>query len=179
ARAFVEYHWAWWFPDGRHVLYLANEKGRSPQLFVHDLGDGRSRPLAPEGVTAYRHKPISPDGRQVLALAPEGPQGRFLLYPVDGGAPGPATGLDPADRPLRWSGDGRYVYVRAPGDDLPLRVDRVELATGRRESWLQLTPSDPAGVSHVGDILLSPDGRSYVYNCARDLSQLFLAEGVR
>jgi hypothetical protein len=34
-------------------------------------------------------------------------------------------------------------------------------------------------VRTIGDVLLSPDGQSYVYNCARDLSDLFLAQGVQ
>jgi eukaryotic-like serine/threonine-protein kinase len=177
--AFVEYHWAWWFPDGRRALYLAHQRGQSPQLFVHDLSGGGARPLAPQGVTAYRHKPISPDGRDVLALAPGDPQPRFLLYPVDGGPPRPVPGLAAADVPVRWSGDGRHLFVRAPGDGLPVRVDRVEVATGRRERWRELAPADPAGVRRIGDVVFSADGRSYVYNCGRDLSELFLAEGVR
>jgi hypothetical protein len=177
--AFAEYHWAWWFPDGRRVLFLSNEKGGPPRLFVQELEGGRPRPLAAPGVAAYRHKPITPDGRHVLALAPGPPEPRFLLFPVEGGDPRPVAGLRADDRPIRWSGDGRHLFVRGPGAGPPAHIDRLDVATGRRERWRDLAPADPAGASRVGDVLLSADGRFYVYNCARELSELFLAEGLR
>jgi serine/threonine protein kinase/Tol biopolymer transport system component len=175
----VEYHWAWWFPDGKHILFLANEANRPPQLFVEDVNGGGPRPLAPEGVTAYRHKPISPDGRFVVALVPGDPQGHYVLYPVEGGEPRPIPGLDARDRPVCWSGDGRFLYVRAPGAGVPGRVDRVELGTGRRIPWKDLKPADPAGIDRIGDIVMTPDGRYYLYHAVRLLSDLYLAEGLQ
>jgi hypothetical protein len=175
----VEYHWAWWFPDGKRILFLANEANRPPQLFVQDVSAGDPRPLAPEGVTAYRHRPISPDGRFVVALMSGEPSGRFVLYPVEGGDPRPIPGLDARDRPLRWSADGRFLFVRAPGAGLPARVDRVEVSTGRRIPWKLLQPADPAGIDRISDIVMTPDGQFYLYQGARLLSELYLAEGLR
>ena len=178
-RSFAEYHWAWWFPDGRAILFLANEPGRPAQLFVQDVGTGVLRALAPPGVTAYRHRPIAPDGAQVLALAP-GPSGaRFVLWPVAGGAPSEVPGLRANDQPLQWAPDGRTLLVRRAGPVLPVRVDRVDLRTGSRAPWRELGPLDPAGVGHIGDVVIARDGESYVYNCQRTLSELYLAEGLR
>ena len=36
-----------------------------------------------------------------------------------------------------------------------------------------------AEVAHIGDVLVTRDGASYVYNCQRTLSDLYLAEGLR
>jgi serine/threonine protein kinase len=177
-RTFAEFHWAWWFPDGRRVLFLANESGQPAQLFVQDLDRATLRPLAPPGVIAYRHRPIAPDGLRVLALAP-GPPARFVLWPVDGGTPEDVPGLAAADQPLQWSADGQALFVRRPGPTPPVVVDRLDLRTGTRTPWRELRPTDVAGVGHIGDVLLTPDGRSYAYNCQRALSELYLAEGVR
>jgi hypothetical protein len=175
----AEYHWAWWFPDGKRILFLANKAGRPPQLFVQDVSDETRRPLTPEGVTTYRHKPISPDGRFVVVLVPGEPRGHFALWPVAGGEPRPLAGLAPGDRPLRWSGDGRYLFVRSPGARLPVRIDRLELLTSARTPWKEIAPADPAGVMATGDILLSPDGESVVISYQTALSELYVAEGLR
>ena len=40
-------------------------------------------------------------------------------------------------------------------------------------------PSDPAGVNIILPILLTPDGKSYVYGYRRMLSDLYLVEGLK
>ena len=42
---------------------------------------------------------------------------------------------------------------------------------------MELLPSDPAGVSTIGQIRLTPDGKSCVYSFKRILSELYLVEG--
>jgi len=176
-RTFAEHHWAWWLPDGR-VLFLANEPGHAPQLFAQALDEAVAHPIAPEGVTAYRHKPISPDGRSVLALTP-GPPQQFVLWPLAGGPARPLPALTPRDRPLQWSADGRALFVRAAGTGLPVRIERVDLASGRRTLQSELRPDDAAGIVSVGDVLVSADGQAYAYNAHRELSELFLVAGLR
>jgi hypothetical protein len=178
-RTFAEYHWAWWFPDGRRVLFLANEAGRPAQLFVQDTAGGPARPLAPPGVTAYRHRPIASDGAHVLALVPGPPRARFALWPVDGTAAADVPGLVPGEQPLQWTADGVGLFVRRSGPVLPVRIDRLDLRTGARAPWRELRPADAAGVVHVGDVLVTRDGASYAYNCQRTLSELYLAEGLQ
>jgi hypothetical protein len=177
---FAEIHWAWWFPDGARVLFLANESGRPARLFVQTLADGSVRPLAPPGVTAYRHRPIRPDGARVLVLVPGPPASRFVLWPVDPAqAAVDVPGLAAGDQPLQWTADGRSLFVRRAGPVLPVHVDRLDVATGARAPWRALQPADTAGVGRIGDVLVAPDGGSYAYNCQRSLSDLYLAEGIR
>jgi hypothetical protein len=54
----------------------------------------------------------------------------------------------------------------------------VDLATGRREPFKKIGPSDPAGALLV-DAMLSPDGKYYAYSYFNGLSQLYLVEGLR
>ncbi len=97
---------------------------------------------------------------------------------MDGGQPIPVAGLAPGEAVTQWSPDGRFLYARELGT-LPARIFRVERATGRRELWKELMPSDPAGVLAIFGALASADGRSYAYTYARDLSDLFFVEGVK
>ena len=79
--------------------------------------------------------------------------------------------------PLRVSGDGRFLFVWegiAPG-----RTARIDLATGHRVPWKVLLPGDPAGVAHIRDIRLTPDGEGYAYGYGRYLQDLYLVEGLR
>jgi hypothetical protein len=71
---------------------------------------------------------------------------------------------------------GHNVYKRA---ELPAKVYRVDLATGRKEFWKEFMPADPAGVNNLAPILRTPDGKSYVYSYRRELSELYLVDGLK
>jgi hypothetical protein len=167
-----------WLDDRR--LVLAGEAAGHPmRLYVQDIDGGEPRAVSAEGIEANYVDRIapSPDGAVVAAV---GPQHRCLLYPVGGGVPRPIPGLADGEFPQRWSGDGRWLYVRGTkASEPPARLFRVELATGRREPWKELMPADPAGVTSIGHVALSPDGRSYAYSYGRIFSQLFVAEGIK
>jgi hypothetical protein len=58
-------------------------------------------------------------------------------------------------------------------------VEVLDLASGRRTHWKDLSPADPAAVLMVRPILIARDGRSYVYSYTRSTEDLYLAEGLR
>jgi hypothetical protein len=68
------------------------------------------------------------------------------------------------------------VYARP---DLPGRILRIDLTTGERTPWRELTPLDPAGVASVDRVCLSADGEAYAYSYRRVTSSLGLATGLR
>jgi Tol biopolymer transport system component len=170
----ISHYWVRFFPDGRRVLFSGNVAGRGTRLWVQDLAGGPPRPVSPEGVRGYPIT-VSPDGKFVCS---PGQDRRPWLYPVDGGQPVLVAGLAAGEAVTQWSPDGRFLYARDIGS-LPARIFRIERATGRRELWKELMPSDPAGVLAIFGAQASADGRSYAYTYARDLSDLFLVEGVR
>jgi hypothetical protein len=55
----------------------------------------------------------------------------------------------------------------------------VEIATGKRTLWKKLEPSDPVGISAMGNIFFSADAKSYVYTFNRKLDVLYVVEGLR
>ncbi len=165
--------------DEKRIVLTASAAGRPPLLYVQDIGRGEPRAISTENVEANFTDRIapSPDGRFVAAVGPEHKCG---LYPVAGGAPRVIAGVEPGEFPVKWSEDGRWLYIRGLQDaEPPVRLFRVEVATGRREAWSELMPSDPAGLSGIGAVALAPDGKSYAYSYGTTFSQLVVADGIR
>ena len=76
---------------------------------------------------------------------------------------------------VAWSADGTSIYV-ASGYDVPLRVDRVELATGRRVPFREFAPADRVGVLSVFPSLgANPD--HYAYGYTKRTSTIFAVKG--
>jgi eukaryotic-like serine/threonine-protein kinase len=161
------------FPDGKSVLFAGSEPGRPRRSFIQDLAGGPARPITREGVEASA---LSPDGKSYLARTREG---EFFLAPLQGGPSRPIRGLEPTDRPLRWTSDGRALFVRRTVRELPARVYRVDIETGRRELWKEFTPADPAGIWNITPAAISADGQIILFNYFRTLSDLYLAEGMK
>jgi Tol biopolymer transport system component len=168
------YHWARWTPDGRGVLFTGNEPGKGLRIYLLDVASGQMRPVTPEGVGW--NLPSTPDGKFVCSGDREG---RVRLYPLEGGGEArPLSGLEPGDAPVRWSRDGRFLFVRRRGE-LPARIERVDTATGRSEPWRQVAPSDRTGLIGMSSVVLSEDGKAYAFNCQRLLSEVYLADGLK
>ncbi len=174
-RTAIVYHSMSWFSDGRRILASGHETGHGSRLYVMDVPDGRPRAVSAEGVTVYNWKPLSPDGRFAVAMAGDGSVG---LYPIEGGEPRPLAGVTRGDVPIRWSADGRSIYV-GRGPSVPASIDLVDVASGARRPWRALTPPDPAGILQIGPVLMSGDGRSYVYSYRRQLDELQVVEGLK
>jgi hypothetical protein len=45
-----------------------------------------------------------------------------------------------------------------------VRIERFELATGRKELWKTLVPPDPARAYYIGPVLVTRDGRFRAYS---------------
>jgi Tol biopolymer transport system component len=162
-----------WTPDGKQIVFSANEPEHGIRIYVRDFAGGKPRPVSPEGYSMFR-RTVSPDGRFVAAT---GPDQKIYLYPLAGGEPTPIPGSATGDIPSRWTSDGRAVFVYRR-DQMPTKLIRIDIATGRRELWKELVPADSAGVTEVASVIPTSDGRSYVYSYIRQLSDLYLVEGV-
>ena len=171
-----DYHWVNWLPDGKSLVFDAREKDHLYRLWVQEVGGGKPRPISPEGVMLLKGgNGVSPDGRWVAA---SNETGRVSLYPIDGGEPRPAAGLEPGEVPVRWTADGRSLYVWRPGPP-PVKVFRANVDTGARELWREITPADRAGISGIEQVQITPDGKWYAYTYSSSLSDLVLVGGLK
>jgi Tol biopolymer transport system component len=159
-------------PDGKQILLTGGEPARGQRLYLRDFAGGKPRAVSPEGYAVSG--PVSPDGKWAVV---DGPDRRRYLYPLSGGEPTPIPGLDPQDGVAQITADGHFLYVRRRAE-VPMKVYRLEIATGRKELWRTLMPGDAAGVANLSP-LPTPDGSAYIYSYIRTLSDLFLVEGVR
>ena len=64
--------WAKFFPDGRRILFVGNEKGRASRLFTVDLSGGKPRAITPEGVITFNKTPSRPMARRSSQTDPIG-----------------------------------------------------------------------------------------------------------
>ncbi len=159
-------------PDGKRILVTGFENGRGKGLYVVDLAGGKPRPIGPEGAFFNNGAHgVSPDGKYVAAF---GPDHAARLFPVDSGAEAtalPIAGAAKGEEVVRWCADGRCVFVRGEG----WNVYRLDIQTGHRELWKSFSTADRS----QNVVLVTPDGKSYVYDYYRYRSHLFLIDGVK
>jgi Tol biopolymer transport system component len=168
---------ATFFPNGKRILFTTDEKTGKARSYTQDLeGGGPPTPFGDDGLRALL---VSPDGLRVAAKTIEG---NSVICRTDGGGrPRPIEGSLPDDLLVQWSSDGRTIYVKG-GEDQPLTLYRLDLATGRRERWKELAPPDLTGFLRFGPrmrgvgVSVTPDGRFYAYTFFTDSSRLVLGE---
>jgi dipeptidyl aminopeptidase/acylaminoacyl peptidase len=164
-----------WLPDASGLVFFGQPAGRLSRGYVQDLAGGPPRPFTPEGVAAEKwgSLPVSPDGTRVLGRDIDG---RLAHYPIAGDAPTPVEGLEPGDVAASYTSDGRGLLV-AHGYGRPWIIERMDLATGRREKVFEVRPRETAGL-RLTFLALSPNGRFFVHSYSRLLSALYVVEGL-
>jgi hypothetical protein len=142
-------------------------------MWVRDLETGPPRAVTPEGVVSGK---ISPDGKLVAAANLK--TNEWALYPVDGvAAPRPIAGAQPGEEIIGFDESGQGLHVSS--GDLKKRVERVDLASGKRSLVREISPADVTGVTRISSLQVTPDGRAYCYSFMRSLSRLYMVGGLR
>ena len=159
--------------DGRQVFFCGVRAGSKSRCYMADVGAGEPRPVTPEGTSLGK---ISPDGSAVVARVGSG---GYSIFPIAGGAPRPVPEINADDENIvSWDVDGRSMLLFRIAQ-VPARVERLELATGRRTLVREIGPVDRAGVSSIVPVGFSADGKSYAYSFFRQGGYLFTVDGVR
>jgi Tol biopolymer transport system component len=182
----LECEHASWFPDGKRLLVAGQEPGRPFRLFAQDLDGRERRAITPEGLAVssfgsigllnYFGSDVSPDGKLIAA---KGAQGSLVLFPVEGGEPRPVPGARPDEVLAGWGADSRSVYVYPLEGDLPVRIDTIDLRSGRRQPFKEITPPDLHAFGGIQSVLVTPGGKSYAYQYGQYLCILYVIEGLR
>lgn len=169
---------ALWHPDGR-LLFRARPPGRQQSSLYGVSVAGGAPSLLREACPPL--SAISPDGAWLAApsgtRSPDAGQDVILL-PVQGGTPRTLSqALEPKERIVQWSEDGRQLFVVSMWGEKMGRIEALDLATGRRSPLRQL-PVPSVEVPSLSSVAITRDGRTVAYSFTRMLvSDLYVIEG--
>ena len=157
--------------DSRRVVFVGNEPGHEPRAFLFDPASGKLQPLTPEGTRGY----VTPEGKFFVTRAGNAPPS---LLSIDGASPArEIKGMQPAERLIIVSDDGKTGLI-ASLNGLTATVSRLQIDTGVREPVRTLEMHDPTGGFGITRVMATPDGRSFAFNTLRQLSELYLLQGL-
>jgi serine/threonine protein kinase len=168
----IQSGWARFLADGQRIIANANQQGHATRCYVLEVAGGKPKAVTPEGTVCG---PSSPDDRFVMGV---GPNSAIAIYPIGEGSPRLIPGLEAGFLPVQWSSDGSLLYGYHTGE-LPSRVYKVEIDTGKQTMLQQLRPGVPAGVVMVAPVQISRDGTRFAYSYSQVLSVLYLISGLR
>lgn len=162
-----------WGSNADSVLACGRMSGHVPRCYLHTTSAATWRPVSDDGAD---HGRPSPDGQLVFTTSPDGSN---RMYDLRTGAGRPVPGLRASDQVVRWSPDGKSLWVWQP-QTLPVAVDRVDIAGGQRTGLMTFVPSTSGqGMTRIVDLSLADDPRVYSYGTIVQTSQLFVVEGAR
>ena len=165
-----------WHPNGDRVLFTANAGGTS-RVYMQDLDGGAPQSVTPEGVHAgFGERIVSPDGKWILG---ETVAREVVVYPLDGGEPRVIAVPASTEGIAGWSADSSSIYVFGSEWGKPNQVFEIRVSDGETNLWKELNHPDPAGVLIYWGLQVSDDEQSYCYSYMRNLSSLYLVEGLR
>jgi WD40 repeat protein len=164
--------WARFLADGQRLIANGNEQGHASRCYVLDLAGGKPKAVTPGGIVCG---PSSPDSQFVVGV---GPNSNIAIYPLRDGEPRRIPGLEAGFLPVQWSNDGSLLYGYHMGE-LPSRIYKVEIATGKQTMVQELRPGVPAGVVMVAPVVVSRDGTRFAYSYNQTLSVLYLISGLQ
>jgi eukaryotic-like serine/threonine-protein kinase len=160
-----------WLPDSKRVIACGNEASKPVRCYLQSLDGGPPKPITPDGTSDAR---VSPDG---LTIAVRFVDGTTRVWPFAGGQPRAVPGISSDDRVVDWSRDSKALLLQPPG--LPARLERLDLATGKRTLIRTVEPPDHAGLLSVVFQSVLEDGKYYAVSYNRNLTTLFVVTGVR
>ena len=137
-----------------------------------DLAGAKPKAVTPEGSVCGLS---SPDSRFVVGV---GPNSAVAIYPIADGSSRQIPGLQAGFLPVQWSNDGSVLYGYHTGE-LPSRIYKVAIDSGKQTIVQELRPGVPAGVVNVAPVEVSRDGTRFAYSYNQTLSVLYLISGVR
>lgn len=160
-------------PDGRTV-WIFSVRGRElAQAMPFDLEGQAGEPVA---LPSWNIIGISPAGDRFLWADRTG---HAFSSPLKAGAATPQSWSLAQDEFSAGWDRPEEVLIRHPLDGTRERVDRLDLATGRRTPFETYVSKDPMGIIRVEDVELSLDRQTVGLTYARVVhSDLLLGEGL-
>ena len=163
-----------WFPDGQRFFTIGADSTGHVAGYVQDIAGGQPRMFLATIRSTAGGANVTPDGRYAV-ISP-----LSQIYPLSGAPPRPIPGIRSDERLFcaGFSRDGREIYA-VPLGAASLRVEAIDLETGARRLVRAMLPNNPAGVLGSNQAVITSDGKAYVYVLDRNLSELYVAKGLR
>jgi DNA-binding winged helix-turn-helix (wHTH) protein len=173
----VSYDAAGWLPDGERLFVTGRSAaGKSSTWIVGRRGENPHRlPLPPGRVVV--NNTFSSDGRSVVADCPL-PDERPCVYDVRQGNPRPVSGAQTGWTCVGWDDRGGIFFRDSSPISHPVKLHRVDPATGAAEVVAELRPRDPSGYFTVYRVFVTPDGSAWAYTVLRRQADLFVTTGL-
>jgi dipeptidyl aminopeptidase/acylaminoacyl peptidase len=166
-----DYDYALWFKDGKHLAVVGRETGKPTRSYITTMDGGILTPVTPEGELGVPTE----EGNELLTR-----KGDLLTYyPIHGGQPRTVQAKVPTLATMPFSRRAGRIVIGAEQSGVPLKLFRYDAETGEKKPWRDLVPADRSGVFITNLFDVTPDGRYYAYSYVRDLSDVYLVEGLK
>jgi hypothetical protein len=157
--------------DSHRIVVAGNEPAHPAREYLFDPASNQLQPLTPEGVRG----PVTPDGKFVLARSEKGIPELFSVETKSSVREIKAS--QEKDRQIQLTPDGAAIFV-VNYNGMSASVYRLRLDNGDRQLVKTLEMHDPAGGFGITRVLTTPDGHYFAYNTLRQLSELYLLQGL-
>jgi hypothetical protein len=156
--------------DSAHIVTCGNEPGKAFRCYRQDLSGGDPVPFTPEG---FDVQAVAPDADSVATVKQDQSVHLFSIRDQRTTAlPVSAT----ADRVIGFSRDSRSLFLQ-PRAVLPARIERLDIATGKRILVREIAFGNTAGLMRLEVTRVLNDGAAYAYQYWRRTARLFVVKG--
>jgi Tol biopolymer transport system component len=163
-----------WFPDGRRILCGNVKSG----FFAVEAASGEASKLpVPANILFFSQaRMLSGDGKRIALVEASGDVRIVSL--ADGRTLQRVSAAAAGYTQIGWAEDGRHLFLYRIGE-VPEKVQRLDLDSGKMELWRELTLEDLAGLIRIHPVMVTPDGTHWAFSYTRVLSDLYVVEGLR
>lgn len=161
--------WGFFYPDGQHILLFTS----STDLYETDISGATPKRL---DIISDAQGHVSPDGRSVCIK----PKGVWSTYSLQDKSQKSIPGLQPGEFPFAWASDSTHVFITKLRTENGLTISKVDVNSGQRELWQQITPKDPIGLRPMNaPPTITPDGKWVAYTYGNQLGQLYETDALK
>ncbi len=163
--------------DSKTIFLLGWQKEHGARIYRQSLAEKILQPITAEILSPSQGADglvLSPDGRSLALMS----EGTLRLFSAEGTALRTMPGDFSGHTLIGWTSDGRALHSYQP-TDLPVRIYRLDLATGELKVVRELLPADPAGIWRIHPVRITPDGGSYAYTYAHRVGDLYVFDGLK
>ena len=164
--------WAFWFPDGNHILITGSQSGQPEGVYISDINGAPLKQLSPE------HTPwaaIAPDGNSVVLFENKS----WAIRSLTGNSTKPLSGIQAGDFPLKFASDSKHMFVQVT-TPTGLNIYKIDVESGKRELWQTIDPANKVGLQPIYyPAAITSDGHWMVLVHRNYLGQLYRSDTMK